>query len=125
MQQIQALVGACMTAEAATEADVHEMMAMEVPSTAAGMCLNACVMEKTGITVDGVFSVENSVHAAKLITDNNAEKMEVVAAITANCGVELAAIASPDRCEYAKQIGVCNTAGALEHGYLQRDLLSP
>lgn len=114
-----------MTAEGATEEDMYEMMAMEVPSTAAGMCLNACVMEKTGITVDGVFSVENSVLAAKRITDNNADKMKAVVAITADCAVKLAAIASPDRCEYAKQIGECNTAGGLEHGYLQRDLLSP
>lgn len=97
MDQMRALIESCVAKESATDEDVLVIMTMGVPTTTTGNCLSACMMESTGVIVDGKFDSEKSMQAAKMLTDNNAEKMAVIASINAECDAKMAAIATSDR----------------------------
>lgn len=48
---IAELIGKCQSAEGASDSDVAEAMAHKPPSTRAGQCFNACVMESLGLVM--------------------------------------------------------------------------
>lgn len=43
------LIGKCKGAEGASDSDVQEVVAHQPPSTRAGQCFNACIMESLGL----------------------------------------------------------------------------
>lgn len=49
MNPYDLLAADCATQEGATDADINAALAMELPTTKGGKCLNACIGEKTGI----------------------------------------------------------------------------
>lgn len=53
MKMIEQLVMTCMAKEGANEGDLAKMMEFELPTTKAGQCLNACMMEMSGIVSGG------------------------------------------------------------------------
>lgn len=97
MEQIRALVESCVAKESATDDDVLVLMAMGVPTTTTGNCLSACMMENSGVVVDGKFDPVKAMHSAAMMTDNNAAKMAVIASINDECYVKLADVATTDR----------------------------
>lgn len=52
------IVGSCKAKEGASDADVAEVIAKNVPSTPEGKCLQTCVMEAGGI-VSFIFKENN------------------------------------------------------------------
>lgn len=45
----QTFISECAAQEGATDADVEAVLTMEIPTTKAEKCLNACIGEKTGV----------------------------------------------------------------------------
>lgn len=51
------LVSDCAAQEGATDAEIKAALAMELPTTKPGKCLNACIGEKTGIVSTAISSL--------------------------------------------------------------------
>lgn len=49
LKMMQAVVVGCIASEGATDEDAANVFEMLVPQARTAMCLNACIMEKTGI----------------------------------------------------------------------------
>lgn len=96
----------CKEKEGATDADVDDMIAKNMPSTKPAKCLTACMMDQFGVVrmttfknivniwqygwysfqiADGKFSPEGLVEVAKLATENDEEKVKVAGEIADEC----------------------------------------
>lgn len=45
----ETLVKTCATKESASDSDIGELLKRDIPTTRNGQCLNACILESTGI----------------------------------------------------------------------------
>lgn len=97
LEQMQELMQACIATESATEADMLRMISMEEANTETAKCLYACMMEGTGMIVNGKFDLENNKIAAKRMTNNNEEKIKVIESVAEECDAKMATASTSDR----------------------------
>lgn len=60
MKMMELIIMDCMAKEGGSEADLVDIMAFVLPSTRAGICLNTCLMESTGVVECYFHSISNS-----------------------------------------------------------------
>lgn len=114
----QALVADCKTKEGASDADAADVLAREVQTTPTGKCLNACVLETTGMVQNGKPSVDGAVALAKIAFDANEEAMVKAREVAMEC----AHVADTDRCELAIKLLTCVRDAVAKRGYNLKEL---
>lgn len=113
------LANECKTKEGATDADVTEMLARNLPTTPAAKCMQACVVETIGIMKNGKASVEGTVELAKMAFDGDEKTMKLMREIAEEC----VNIPDAERCEYAVKMMECGQAAFIKRGLNPKDML--
>ncbi|CAO1403010.1 unnamed protein product [Diamesa serratosioi] len=98
----------CKDQEKATDADLQTMVAKKALDTKTAKCLGACMLENFGLIVDGKMSKEGLMNYAKMMVDEDSEKLKVAEQICNDC----AAISDADRCELAMKLENCIVASS-------------
>ncbi|XP_055301115.1 general odorant-binding protein 28a-like [Sitodiplosis mosellana] len=106
-RRAQEMFGRCQRQELTTDADMTEFSQQRKPTTKTGKCLHACLMESSGLLVNGKLSVEKSVHFMSQMAPGNNELVRIVKEISEEC----APLMDSDRCELAFKIMECTEEG--------------
>ncbi|CAO1399730.1 unnamed protein product [Diamesa hyperborea] len=93
----------CKDQEKATEADLKTMISKKALETKTAKCLGACMLENFGLIVDGKMSKEGLMNYAKMMVDEDTEKLKMAEEIGNDCAV----ITDADRCELAMKLENC------------------
>lgn len=79
------MIRRCQQQEQATESDMKEFFTQKKPSTKAGKCLHACLMESIGLIKNGMFSAENSNRFMGEMAQGNKEIIKVIEEVSREC----------------------------------------
>ncbi|XP_031634709.1 general odorant-binding protein 19d-like [Contarinia nasturtii] len=106
------LLNECKNLAEATDDDVNLLLERKVPEDYKGKCLLKCAYEKSGVILEGTFSIEKvKAFGTKLLEDNTK-----ALGIFNEMIVECQTVADPDICEQSAKFMDCMIKAGLERG---------